>query len=118
MVVTKPGTLGANEGAFILPSSDQPRATAPVRTGSTVAAHDKPDHNNLSPAETRWRSLTGGTATFFKNLSDESSGSLGGLFPEKHVTRVEMVETPSVADYFRDPGNWRRSRKSQCRRRR
>jgi hypothetical protein len=45
-----------------------------------------------------------GTATFFKNLSDDLSGSLTSLFTQKHVTRAETVETISLAEYFRIRG--------------
>jgi hypothetical protein len=45
-----------------------------------------------------------GTATFFKNLSDDSSGSLSSLFTQKHETRAETVETISRAEYFRARG--------------
>ena len=41
-----------------------------------------------------------GTATFFKNLSDDASGSLSSLFTDKHLTRAETVETISLAEYF------------------
>jgi hypothetical protein len=45
-----------------------------------------------------------GTATFFKNLSDDLSGSLSDLFTQKHLTRVETVETISLAEYLRAQG--------------
>jgi hypothetical protein len=45
-----------------------------------------------------------GTATFFKNLSDDCSGSLNSLFTQKHVTSAETVETISLAEYFRESG--------------
>jgi hypothetical protein len=45
-----------------------------------------------------------GTATFFKNLSDEFSGSLSNLFTRKHVTNIEAVETNSLAEYFHAQG--------------
>jgi hypothetical protein len=45
-----------------------------------------------------------GTATFFKNLSDDCSGSLNKLFTQKHVTRAETVETISLAEYLRAQG--------------
>jgi hypothetical protein len=41
-----------------------------------------------------------GTATFFKNLSDDASGSLSSLFTDKHLTRAEAVETVSLTEYF------------------
>jgi FkbM family methyltransferase len=50
--------------------------------------------NEMAVAERR------GTATFFKNLSDDSSGSLSSLFADKHLTRAEAVETVSLAKYF------------------
>ena len=37
-------------------------------------------------------------ATLFKNLSDDSSGSLSSLFTQKHTTRPETVETISLAE--------------------
>jgi FkbM family methyltransferase len=41
-----------------------------------------------------------GYSTFFKNLTDASSGSLTAHFAEKHTIRQERVETVSLTDYF------------------
>jgi FkbM family methyltransferase len=43
-----------------------------------------------------------GSATFHKNLSDDSSGSLTGHFTGKHSTREIIVNTVTMSDYFRD----------------
>ena len=43
-------------------------------------------------------------ATFFKNLTDNSSGSLSNLAVGKHVTSAQTVETISLAEYFRTRG--------------
>jgi FkbM family methyltransferase len=45
-------------------------------------------------------SATSGTARFFKNLSDDASGSLTEYFADKHVVRGETVRTVALADYF------------------
>jgi FkbM family methyltransferase len=98
--------VGANEGAFtFLVHNDHPRArlhwfepdrelARRLRTNLTknnIVAFG----NEMAVAERR------GTATFFKNLSDDSSGSLSSLFTQKHITRAETVETVSLAEYFR-----------------
>jgi FkbM family methyltransferase len=43
-----------------------------------------------------------GTAEFFKNLSDDASGSLTDYFADKHVVRGETVPTVALADYFHE----------------
>jgi FkbM family methyltransferase len=47
-----------------------------------------------------------GNATFFKNLTDNSSGSLSSMFADmyRNVTRPEMVETISLSEYSRARG--------------
>ena len=49
-------------------------------------------------------SATSGTAQFFKNLSDDASGSLTEYFADKHEVRGETVPTVALADYFRERG--------------
>src|SRR4029077_3162648 len=101
--------VGANEGAFtFLVHNDHPqvrlhwfepdrqlarRLSTNLTSNNIVACG-----NEMAAAERR------GTATFFKNLSDDSSGSLSSLFTQKHVTRAETVETISLAEYFRARG--------------
>ncbi len=51
--------------------------------GNRVAAAD---HNGCSP--------------FFRNLTDDSSGSLGTDFQKKHSTQPETVETIRLSDYI------------------
>jgi FkbM family methyltransferase len=99
--------VGANEGAFTFvvhhdhpqarlhwfePDRQLARRLATNLSNSKIVACG----NEMAIAERR------GTATFFKNLSDDSSGSLGTLFTQKHVTRAEKVETISLAEYFRE----------------
>jgi FkbM family methyltransferase len=101
--------VGANEGAFtFLVHHDHPRVRlhwfepdrqlarrlATNLTRNNISACG----NEMAIAERR------GTATFFKNLSDDSSGSLSSLFTQKHVTSAETVETISLAEYFRERG--------------
>jgi FkbM family methyltransferase len=41
-----------------------------------------------------------GWATFFRNLTDDLSGSLGTHFRHKHTTQPENVETIGLSDYL------------------
>src|SRR5262245_7346099 len=101
--------VGANEGAFtFLVHNDHPqlqlhwfepdrqlaRRLATNLTSNNIIACG----NEIAVAERR------GTATFFKNLSDDCSGSLSGLFAQKHVTCTETVETITLSEYFRARG--------------
>src|SRR6185295_215083 len=43
-----------------------------------------------------------GVAHFYKNLSDDSSGSITDCFAQPHETRHETVETIKLDDYFRE----------------
>jgi FkbM family methyltransferase len=45
-----------------------------------------------------------GETTFFKNLSDDTSGSTTDYFVEQHETRIERVGTTTLSDYFQDHG--------------
>jgi FkbM family methyltransferase len=97
--------VGANEGAFTFLVHDKDpkvrlhwfepdrelgqRLAANLATNNIVACG-----NQTAVAEHR------GTATFFKNLSDDLSGSLSSLFTQKHLTRAETVETISLTEYF------------------
>jgi FkbM family methyltransferase len=47
-------------------------------------------------------SAASGQAEFFKNLSDDASGSLSDYFAGRHVVRGETVTTVALADYFRE----------------
>jgi len=47
-------------------------------------------------------SAQSGTEIFFKNLSDDSSGSLTNLFTSTHETITEQVNTISLAEYLRN----------------
>jgi FkbM family methyltransferase len=99
--------VGANEGAFTFlvhrnfpqmrlhwfePDRQLARRLATNLAANNIIACG----NEMAAAERK------GTATFFKNLSDDSSGSLTSLFAQKHVTRTEIVETISLAEYFRE----------------
>jgi FkbM family methyltransferase len=97
--------VGANEGAFtFLVHHEHPvmrlhwfepdrqlaqRLATNLASNNIVACG-----NQTAVAEQR------GTATFFKNLSDDSSGSLSSLFTQNHLTRAETVETISLTEYF------------------
>lgn len=101
--------VGANEGAFtFLVHNDHPqmrlhwfepdrqlarRLTTNLSRNNIVACG-----NEMAVAERK------GTATFFKNLSDDLSGSLTNQFTQKHVTCAETVETISLAEYVRTQG--------------
>jgi FkbM family methyltransferase len=41
-----------------------------------------------------------GCSTFFRNLTDDMSGSLGPYFRDKHSTQPEPVETVRLSDYI------------------
>jgi len=43
-----------------------------------------------------------GSTTFFRNLSDDLSGSISPYFKSKHTTQPEMVNTLNLSDYFRE----------------
>jgi FkbM family methyltransferase len=45
-----------------------------------------------------------GAARFFRNLSDDASGSLTDHFIGRHQTAVETVRTVALADYFAEHG--------------
>jgi FkbM family methyltransferase len=101
--------VGANEGAFtFIVHHNHPRPRLhwfePDRQlAHRLATNLSSNHivacgNEMAIAERR------GTATFFKNLSDDCSGSLNSLFTQKHVTSAETVETISLAEYFRERG--------------
>jgi FkbM family methyltransferase len=97
--------VGANEGAFTFlvrhnypkvrlhwfePDRELARHLAANLASNDIVACG----NEMAVAERR------GTATFFKNLNDDASGSLSSLFTDKHLTRAEPVETISLAEYF------------------
>ena len=101
--------VGANEGAFTFLVHDkypqmrlhwfEPDRQLAQRLAANLASNDIVARGNeTAVAERR------GTATFFKNLSDDASGSLSSLFADKHLTRAEAVETISLAEYFRVRG--------------
>jgi FkbM family methyltransferase len=100
---------GAHEGAFtFLVHNDHPQARLhwfePDRqlarrlTTNLITNNIVTCGNEMAVADLR------GTATFFKNLSDDLSGSLSDLFRHKHETRVETVETISLAEYLHTQG--------------
>ena len=97
--------VGANEGAFTFLVHDkypqvrlhwlEPDRQLAQRLATNLASNDiVACGNEMAVAERR------GTATFFKNLSDDASGSLSSLFADKHLTRAETVETISLTEYF------------------
>ena len=89
--------VGANEGAFtFLVHNDHPHARlhwfepdqqlARRLTTNLITNNIVTCGNEMAVADRR------GTATFFKNLSDDLSGSLSDLFAQNHVTHVETVD--------------------------
>jgi FkbM family methyltransferase len=42
-----------------------------------------------------------GQTTFYKNLSDDSSGSTSDFFSQKHITRTEIVNTITLGEYLK-----------------
>jgi FkbM family methyltransferase len=97
--------VGANEGAFTFVVHDahsklrlhwfEPDRQLARRLATNLVSNDiVACGNEMAVAECR------GTATFFKNLIDDASGSLSNLFTQKHVTLAETVETISLAEYF------------------
>ena len=101
--------VGANEGAFTflvhnyhphirLHWFEPDRQLARRLRANLITDNIVAQGNEMAVADRR------GTATFFKNLSDDLSGSLSDLFTQKHVTRVETVETISLAEYLRAQG--------------
>jgi FkbM family methyltransferase len=45
-----------------------------------------------------------GCSTFFRNLTDDLSGSLSTLFRQWHSTKTETVKTVRLSDYFLEKG--------------
>ena len=97
--------VGANEGAFTFLVHDkdpkmrlhwfEPDRQLAQRLAANLAINNiVACGNQTAVAEHK------GTATFFKNLSDDLSGSLSSLFTQKHLTRAETVETISLTEYF------------------
>ena len=43
-----------------------------------------------------------GETTFYKNLSDDASGSITDYFVKRHETRPEKVDITTLSDYFED----------------
>jgi FkbM family methyltransferase len=101
--------VGANEGAFtFLVHNDVPQARLhwfePDRQLARRLATNLSRNNIVAWGNQMAVAERRGTATFFKNLSDDCSGSLKSLFTQKHLTRAETVETISLAEYFRARG--------------
>jgi FkbM family methyltransferase len=97
--------VGANEGAFTFLVHDkypemrlhwfEPDRQLAQRLAANLASNEiVACGNEMAVAKRR------GTAMFFKNLSDDTSGSLSSLFTNKHLTRAEPVETISLTEYF------------------
>jgi hypothetical protein len=95
--------VGANEGAFtFLVHNDYPKLhlhwfepdrKLARRLATNLIRNDIVScGNEMAVAECK------GTAIFFKNLSDDQSGSLSKLFTQNHVTSPESVETISLAE--------------------
>jgi FkbM family methyltransferase len=100
--------VGAHEGAFtFLVHNDHPQVRLhwfepdrqlAQRLGKNLAGNSiVACGSEMAVAERR------GTATFYKNLTDDSSGSLG-MFAQAQVTCPEMVETIPLTEYFRARG--------------
>jgi FkbM family methyltransferase len=97
--------VGANEGAFtFLVHNNYPKVRLhwfePDRQLAQRLAANLTSNNIVTCGNQTAVAEQRGTATFFKNLSDDLSGSLSSLFADKHLTRAEAVETISLAEYF------------------
>jgi FkbM family methyltransferase len=101
--------VGANEGAFtFLVHNDHPQTRLhwfePDQQLARRLATNLSRNNIVACGNEMAVAERKGTATFFKNLSDDLSGSLTNQFTQKHVTCVETVETISLAEYVRGQG--------------
>jgi FkbM family methyltransferase len=102
--------VGANEGiyTFLAHFAVTPRPTLHwfepddglfERTARNLAANGVAAFGNRTAASAKT-----GTAEFFKNLSDDASGSLTDYFAGKHEVRGQTVSTVALADYFQEHG--------------
>jgi FkbM family methyltransferase len=101
--------VGAHEGAFtFLVHNDHPQMRLhwfePDRQLARRLATNLTSNNIVACGNEMAVAERSGTTTFFKNLTDDSSGSLSNLSTGTHVTRAEKVETISLAEYFRARG--------------
>jgi FkbM family methyltransferase len=101
--------VGANEGAFtFLIHNDHPQMRLhwfePDRQLARRLSKNLSRNNIVACGNEMAVAERKGTATFFKNLSDDLSGSLTNQFTQKHVTCAETVETISLAKYIRAQG--------------
>jgi FkbM family methyltransferase len=101
--------VGAHEGAFtFLVHNDHPQVHLhwfePNRQLAQRLKKNLARNNIVACGSEMAVAERSGTATFFKSLTDDSSSSLrSNVFPW-HVTCSEMVETISLAEYFRARG--------------
>lgn len=100
--------VGANDGLFTFASHSH--------FGNSIQIHCfEPDRDiyerleknlNANAIEAHGNRLAisdfNGTARFFKNLTDDSSGSLTNQFAYKHETVRDEVQAIRLSDYFRD----------------
>ena len=98
--------VGANEGVFTFVVSQSSQSDATIhwfepddelfsRMERNLLLNRIASHGNKMAV-----SASCGVATFYKNLTDDLSGSLGAFFTHKHQTREELVKTTSLSDYF------------------
>jgi FkbM family methyltransferase len=98
--------VGANEGiyTFLAHCAVQPRPQLhwfePDGTLFERVTRNLAGNGIVATGNQAAVSATSGTAQFFKNLSDDASGSLTEFFADKHVVRGETVRTIALADYF------------------
>jgi FkbM family methyltransferase len=69
------------------------------RLGKNLAANGVTSEGNLAAIAEK-----NGIATFFKNLTDDSSGSISDYFVDKHDTQPETVNTVALGSYLVDSG--------------
>ena len=102
--------VGANEGIYtflahcaVTPRPRlhwfEPDATLFERVTRNLAANGVSAIGNQAAV-----SASSGTAQFFRNLSDDASGSLTDYFAGRHDTEVQTVRTVALADYFAEHG--------------
>jgi FkbM family methyltransferase len=102
--------VGANDGIYTLSVSAarqsrtlvhwfEPDKTLSERLAKNLERNSIPAYGSAVAAADRT-----GRATFFRNLTDDSSGSLTTHFANKHLIQPEAVETIRLVDYMSERG--------------
>lgn len=97
--------IGAHEGifTFVVARSNsaialhwfEPDEMLNARLQRNLTANNIAAHGNKNAVSSHC-----GTATFFRNLSDDASGSLTEDFAQKHQTSRQDIQTVTLDDYF------------------